>query len=130
NPPGFYIRLIESNTSVPDGFETNAKRKAREEKEATERAHRAEEDARQELEWEYDTYCQRQLDRYIEENATTFEGIKNTKWAENRERYPGFSDEMITSIAIGEAKREIRRQLTLPTVEEFLERKREGTGFS
>ncbi len=38
-PPGFYIaRLIESNTPVPDGFETRAQRKAREEREQKERA--------------------------------------------------------------------------------------------
>ncbi len=30
NPPGFYIRMVEANTSVPEWFETSAKRKARE----------------------------------------------------------------------------------------------------
>jgi hypothetical protein len=38
NPPGFYIRMIERNLPVPEGFETSAKRKAREEREQRERA--------------------------------------------------------------------------------------------
>ena len=129
NPPGFYIRLIESNTSVPDNFETAAKRKAREEKERQERERRAAEDARQLLESEYDEYCAAETDRYLQENPAVFESMRDAKWKENRERY-SFSDEMITTIAANEAKREIRKQVPLPTFEEFLDRKRQGTDFS
>jgi hypothetical protein len=56
NPPGFYINLIKSNTAIPDGFETSAKRKAREEKERKEKARRDAEDIQQQLEWDYDNY--------------------------------------------------------------------------
>jgi len=129
NPPGFYIRLIESNMSVPDSFETNAKRQAREEKERKERERRVKEDARQLLEWEYDDYCRMQTDQYITENPATFEAIKDAKRTENRNRHQAFSDEMIESIAQNEAKREIRKLVPLLTLEEFADRKQQGTDF-
>ena len=129
NPPGFYIRLIESNTSVPDSFETNAKRQAREENERKERDRRIKEDARQLLEWEYDDYCRVETDRYITENPATFESIKDAKRTENRERHQAFSPEMIESIAQNEAKREIRKQVPLLTLEEFADRKQQGADF-
>ena len=129
NPPGFYIRLIESNTSIPDSFETNAKRKAREENERKERERRIREDARQLLELEYDDYCRVETDRYISENPAIFESIKDAKRTENRERHQGFSDEMIESIAQNEAKREIRKQVPLLTLEEFADRKHQGPDF-
>jgi hypothetical protein len=130
NPPGFYIRLIQSNTSIPDSFETSARRKAREEKERQERVRRAAEDARQELEWEYDNYCQTETDRYIEENPAVFEAIKDAKWKEDRERFLRLPSEMITTMATHAAKDQIRRQLTLLTFEEFVNRKKQGTEFS
>jgi len=129
NPPGFYIRLIESNTSVPDSFETNAKRKAREESERKERDLRIEEDARQLLEFEYDDYCRVETDRHIAENPATFESIKDAKRTENRERHQAFSPDMIESIAQNEAKREIRKQVPLITLEEFADRKQQGADF-
>ena len=130
NPPGFFIRLVESNTSIPESFETNAKRKAREENERQEREQRAQEDARQLLESEYDEYCRLETDRFIAENPETFEAIKETKRAENRERYQTFSPEMIETIAQNEAKREIRKQAPLLTSEEFVNRKQQGPDFS
>jgi hypothetical protein len=130
NPPGFYVRLIESNTSIPESFETTAKRKAREEREQKERVRREEEDARQQLEWEYDDYGQREADRFIAENPTTFATVKDTKRTENQATHPAFSPEMIDTIAEHDAKREIRKRLTLLTLEEFLERRKQGTDFS
>jgi PAS domain-containing protein len=130
NPPGFFIRLIESNTSIPESFETSAKRKARDESERQEREQRVQEDARQLLESEYDEYCRLETDRFIAENPATFEAIKETKRAENRERYQTFSPEMIETIAQNEAKREIRKQAPLLTFEEFVNRRRPGTDFS
>ena len=129
NPPGFYIRLIESNTSIPDSFETNAKRKAREENERKERDRRIREDARQLLEFEHDDYCRVETDRYIAENPATFESIKEAKRTENRERHQGFSDEMVETIAQNEARREIRKQVPLLTFEEFVDRKQRATDF-
>jgi hypothetical protein len=82
NPPGFFIRLIESNMSVPASFETSAKSKAREDSERKE-----------------------------------------------RERHQAFSDEMIETIAQNEAKREIRKQVSLLTFEEFVDRKQHDPDF-
>ena len=129
NPPGFFIRLIESNMSVPASFETSAKRKAREENERKERERRIKEDARQQLEWEYDDYCSEETNRFIAENPATFEAIKDAKRTENRERHQAFSDEMIESIAQNEAKREIRKQVPLLTLEEFADRKQHDPDF-
>ena len=76
NPPGFLISLIESNMTVPESFETTAKRKAREESERKERDRRAAEDARQTLEFEYDDYCREETERFIAENPRTFDSVK------------------------------------------------------
>jgi hypothetical protein len=129
NPPGFLIRLIESNMSVPASFETSAKRKAREDSERKERERRAEEDARQNLEWEYDDYCQREADRFIAENPAAFDALKEIKRTENHAQHPAFSSEMIESIAQHEAKREIRKQANLLTFEEFVHHKQSNPDF-
>jgi hypothetical protein len=129
NPPGFFIRLVESNMSVPASFETSAKRQAREDSERKERERRIEEDARQQLEWEHDDYCSQETSRFIGQNQATFEAIKDAKRTENRERHQAFSDEMIESIAQNEAKREIRKQVPLLTFEEFVDRKQHDPNF-
>jgi len=129
NPPGFFIRLIESNMSVPASFETSAKRKAREDSERKERERRIKEDARQQLEWEHDDYCSQETNRFIAENPAIFETIKDAKRTENRERHQAFSDEMIGVIAENEAKREIRKQVPLLTLEEFADRKQHDPDF-
>ena len=130
NPAGFYIRLIERNTPVPDGFETNAKRKAREERERKERERRAAEDAREEIEWEYNRYCAAEVDRYIQANPAEFESLKNAKAAEERAMrptsWPGLTE---TSARIA-AKSAIQQKLSLLTFEEFLDHKKEAIDFS
>src|SRR4029077_18683161 len=88
NPPGFYIRLIEKNIPVPDGFETSAKRKAREEQAQKERDRRMSEEARQEIEDDYERYCYQEVERYIEANPAAFHAIKEAKAAEERKLYP------------------------------------------
>ncbi len=128
NPPGFLIRLIESNMSVPASFETSAKRTAREESERKEHERRAEEDARQNLEWEYDDYCRAETNHFIAEHPTTFESLKVAKREENRARY-SFSDDMIDTIAENEAKREIQKQANLLTFEEFVDYKNSNPDF-
>ncbi|HTR35820.1 MAG TPA: hypothetical protein VMH80_07975 [Bryobacteraceae bacterium] len=126
NPAGFIIRLIELNTPVPDGFETSAERKAREEREREERAQRAAKEAEQQLEWAYDDYREAEIDRAIAANPALFEEIKNARWKEDREKYTFASE----SIARAEARNEIRKQLTFLTLEEFRDRKKRGTDFS
>lgn len=122
NPPGFYVRLIEANTPIPDGFETAAKRKLREEREAKERERRAAADARQEQEWEYEAYRDTEIDRYIAANQAAFEALKEAKWKEDRERH-SFATE---SMARLEARYEMAKQVTFLTFEEFMARKRDG----
>ena len=130
NPAGFYIRLIERNTPVPDGFETNARRKAREEKERKERERRAAEDAREELDWEYNRYSAAEVDRYIQANPAEFESLKNAKAAEDRAMrptsWPGLTE---TSARIA-AKSAIQQKLSLLTFEEFADHKKQGIDFS
>jgi hypothetical protein len=122
NPAGFIIRLIERNTPVPDGFETSAQRKAREERERKERERRAAQEAKQQLEWAYDDYRDAEIDRYIEANIAAFEALKEAKWKEDRERY-SFTTESMARIS---ARHEIQKQITFLTFEEFLERRRQG----
>jgi hypothetical protein len=126
NPAGFYISLIERNMPLPDGFETSAMRQAREELQRSEQRERAAKEAEQQLEDEYENYCDLEIDRYIEANRAAFEEIKQRKWKEDREQF-AFAPESMANIA---AKNEIRKQLTFPTFEEFVDRKRQGTAFS
>jgi hypothetical protein len=130
NPAGFYISLIERNTPVPDGFETNAKRKAREDKERKERERRATEDAREELEWEYNRYCAAEVDRYIQANPAEFESLKNAKAAEDRTMRPTSWPGLTETTARIAAKSAIQQKLPLLTFEEFLDRKKQGIDFS
>jgi len=127
NPPGFLIRLVSSNTSVPDGFETAARRKAREDRERQERERRAAEDARQQLEWDYDDYCQREADRYIEENPAEFEEVRASKEVETRQRHPSLPADFVASIAMNEAKREIRKRVPPMSFEQFASRREQGS---
>jgi hypothetical protein len=130
NPPGFYIRLIERNTPVPDNFETSAKRKAREEKERKERDRRAVHAAREELEWEYDRYCAAEVDHYIQANPAEFESLKNQRAAEERTRRPSSWPELIETAARIGAKNAIQKKLSLLTFEEFVDHKKPATDFS
>jgi hypothetical protein len=125
NPAGFTIRLIERNIPVPDGFETSAKRKAREEREQREREQRAAQEAQQELEGEYESYRDAEVDRYIEANTAAFDALKDAKWKADRERY-SFTTETMAKLA---ARFEIQKQLPLLTFEEFLIRKQQGINF-
>lgn len=129
NPSGFYIRLIESNTSIPDSFETSAKRKAREENEEKERRRHAEEDAQQLLQSEYDDYCATETDRHIEEHPAEFEAMKDIKRGQNSERYKAFSPDLIESMSTQAARRDVQKQMNFLTFEEFINLKQQGTGF-
>jgi hypothetical protein len=126
NPPGFYVRLIEANTPIPDGFETSATRKIREKREKGDRERRAAEEVRQELEWEYENYCESEIDCYITANGAAFEALKDAKWKEDRERF-SFTTESMARLA---ARHQIRKQVHFLTFEEFTTCKKQGTDFS
>jgi hypothetical protein len=129
NPPGFYIRLIEKNIQVPDGFETSTKRKAREEAEQRERNRRAAEDARELLELEYDRYCDAETEEYILAHPDIFAALKDAKLQEERQHSYGLSFESAEAMATRRAKWDIREQTPLLTFEEFVERKKQRPDF-
>jgi hypothetical protein len=125
NPAGYILKLIELNTPVPDGFETSAKRKAREERELRERDRRAADDAQEQIQLDYENYRDLVTDRYIQANPAVFEAIKEAK--RNDGKRFSFSTE---SMARLEARYEIRKQISFLTLEEFVERRRHGHDFS
>jgi len=129
NPPGFYIRQIERNLSVPDTFETSAKRRAREEAERKQQARRVAEDARDLLRFEYDHYCDAETERYIETHPDLFEEIKDAKLQEEISNPRGLSFDSSELVASRRAKWEIREQAPLLTFDEFLAHKKQGTDF-
>ena len=122
NPAGFIISMIERNAGLPDGFETIAQRQAREERERQQRALRDAAEAKQQLEYDYEDYCEAEVDRYIREHAAEFEARKEAKWKYDREHY-AFATESVARI---QARDEIRQHLTVLTFEEFMERKKQG----
>jgi hypothetical protein len=126
NPAAYIASLIEMDAHIPDGFETRAQRKAREGREQKERTQRAMRDEQQQQEWDYDDYRETEIDRYVETHRTEFEAIKEAKWKEDRERF-SFTTE---SMAVMSARNEIRKKITFPTFEEFLDRRKQGTDFS
>jgi hypothetical protein len=118
NPPGFYIRLIESNTSVPDSFETSAKRKAREERELEERRLDDKRRAQEDLENEYEWYRTEETERYIAaldpaEVATMLEAKRKENEAKHQTPW------MIKEFAELDMKREFATRVPLLTIEEF-----------
>ncbi len=123
NPAGFIISMIERNAALPDGFETVAQRQAREERERQERARRDAAQAKQQLEYDYEDYCEAEVDRYIAQHGAEFEALKEAKWKYDREHY-AFTTESVARI---QARNEIRQHLTVLTFEEFVERKKRGS---
>lgn len=129
NPAAYRVSLVRRNIST-DGFETSAKRKEREDREREERARRAAQDAHDELEDEYELYCNREVDRYIEVHQAEFETIKEAKAKEDQERFGHSWLNSISTTSTWAARIEIRKAVTLPTFEEFVAGKREGIPFS
>jgi hypothetical protein len=66
NPQGFYISRLQENFSIPEHFETSARRKLREESERRQREKAAEQ---QSLEIAYDEYRRNEIDRYVAERV-------------------------------------------------------------
>src|SRR5581483_2308170 len=126
NPPGLRIRLITSNTSIPDSFETTAKRKLRLAREQREREARAAEDARQQLEWDYEDYREGEIDRWIAANPAEFEAIKNAEWEKDRQRF-SFTTESMARVS---ARHEIRKRISFLTFDQFVDRRRTGVDLS
>jgi len=115
NPAGFYVHLVSENAPIPEGFETNARRIARE---AAERREEEARRAQQELETEYEWYCDREVDRFIAAlDPTEVATVLEAKRQENRNKYT--TPWMIDQFAQQETRRELRKRAPLMTLEEF-----------
>jgi hypothetical protein len=126
NPAGFYIHLVEENTPIPIGFETNSQRKAREE---AERHRDDERRAQQELEYDYEDYRNAEIDRYIETvDPAEVAAIEEAKLQEMKDKHQ--SPWIIESFAKHDVRRELARRAPLMTIEEFTAARREGTGIA
>lgn len=71
----------------------------------------------------------RETDRHIAENPARFEALKEAKREEIRARFTSFPLDMVDSMAGREARSAIEKEIGLPTLEEFADRKRHGADF-
>ena len=101
-------------------------RKTRQDREREARVREAEEDSRQELEWEYQRHCDAEVDRYIHANEAEFEAIRHAKVNEEQRLRPNSWRSLSDTYARDAARNEIQRKLTLPTLEEFIQLKRQS----
>lgn len=126
NPAGFYISLVSGNVSPPPTFETSAQRTAREEEDRR----RAEEHRKQEeLETEYDWYCEREIDGYIAAlDPAEVATVLDAKRQEMREKYK--TPWMIDQFTQQETRRELGTRAPRMTIEEFKASREEGAGLS
>lgn len=119
NPAGFYVTLIRQNFAPPPTFETGKQRTAR----------RAREDAKEErahLELAYDDYRRDEIERYISMSVAPeeFEQLTRAKEIELRRQHKSLPDRTIAGMARLSARFEIGGRMSLPTFEEFCDRKR------
>jgi hypothetical protein len=126
NPAGFYIHLVEENTPLPNGFETNAQRKAREE---DERRRDEERRAQKELETEYEWYRDNEIERFIcaldpAEVAAVREAKRQEMEAQHKSPW------IIDSFAEHETRRELMKRMPLMTIEEFKTSREQGIALS
>jgi hypothetical protein len=123
NPAGFYIHLVEENTPLPPGFETSARRNAREEKEQREEEERR---RQHELESDYDEYRNTEIDRYIATmDPAEFAAVQEAKLAEMRAKHS--SPWIVDSFAKFEVRRELVKRVPVMTIEEFTAKRQEGS---
>jgi hypothetical protein len=117
NPAGFYVSLVTGNVMPPPTFETQVQRKAREENEQRREEERR---AQQELETEYDWYCESEVERYIASlDPAEVAALLEAKRRDYREKYKSLSAETNDRFAERETKFELRKRAPLHTIEEF-----------
>jgi hypothetical protein len=125
NPAGFYIHLVEENTPIPNGFETNAQRKAREEEE---RRRDEERRAQRELETEYEWYRDNEIERFIGSlDPAEVAAVREVKRQEMEAQHK--SPWIIDSFAEHETRRELTKRVPLMTIEEFKVSREQGTAL-
>ncbi|HXJ91622.1 MAG TPA: replication initiator protein A [Terriglobia bacterium] len=121
NPPGFYVRLIESKVAPPDHFETSHKKRLREE------AHKAYTQTTQEqaaLELEYLEYRKLEVDRYLDEKVPPQayqEAIESNKKELQRVEKGGvvLTDQAWTELAVARFRKQTASQLNLMSFWDF-----------
>lgn len=137
NPPGFLLATIRENWAVPAGFETSRKRDLR--------ARASQDTAQQELrrleaEEQYRLWTDQRASEAIAQRMTATEKTRRLKALRREilEKYPGVYAKAVsgagTSPALEEhaerlLREEVKLDLGLPTLEEFLRRPPQGTLF-
>ena len=126
NPPGFYVRLIESNVTPPEHFETSHKKKLREESQKA-RTQTLQEEAA--LELEYLEYRKLEVDKYLGEKLSPGayrEAIETNKRELQRMEKAGavLTDQAWTELAVARFRKRTASQLNLMSYKSFCEAKR------
>jgi Replication initiator protein A len=128
NPPGFYVRLIESNATPPEHFETSHKKRLREEAQQARTQTMQEEAA---LELAYLEYRKLEVDKYLSEQLTPGayqEAIETNKRELQRMERAGavLTDQAWTELAVARLRKQTAGQLNLMSYKSFCEAKRAG----
>lgn len=122
---GLLVDLIRKKISLPNTFETRAKRKHREEAEARHQELFLE---KQELENAYEDYKRQQIDRYIADQLTADEHqyLLQHKKTELAKQYTFWSQNpsRLTRMAEQALRADLEARLTLATFDEFSRRER------
>jgi hypothetical protein len=126
NPPGFYVRLIESKVTPPDHFETSYKKRLREESQRARTQTMQEEAA---LELEYLEYRKLEVDKYLDEKlppGAYEEAIETHKRELQRMERAGaiLTDQAWTELAVARFRKQTASQLNLMSYKSFCEAKR------
>ena len=126
NPPGFYVRLIESNVTPPEHFETSHKKRLREESQKARTQNIQEEAA---LELEYLEYRKLEVDKYLAEKLTPGayqQAIETNKRELQRMGKAGavLTDQAWTELAVAHFRKQTASQLNLVSYKSFCEAKR------
>lgn len=124
NPPGLYVYVVRENILPPADFETSRKRDLRQGNHAN---RNAEELDRLRVELEYEDYCSREVETYLTGafKPDVLEKHISARAATLPEEY-GAAEFMLPEQRMSLARqlicREIRRELQLPSFEEFARR--------
>jgi Replication initiator protein A len=126
NPPGFYVRLIESKVTPPDHFETSYKKRLREESQRARTQTMQEEAA---LELEYLEYRKLEVDKYLDEKLTPGayqEAVEVNKKELQRTAKVGavLTEKAWTELAVARFRKQTASQLNLMSFGAFCEAKK------
>jgi hypothetical protein len=126
NPPGFYVRLIESNVTPPEHFETSHKKRLREEAQQARTQTMQEEAA---LELAYLEYRKLEVDKHLSEQLTPGayqEAIETNKRELQRMEKTGavLTDQACTELAVARLRKQTASQLNLMSYKSFCEARR------